>query len=509
MEKETMAKKQLLLESRGGQTRLALIEDGTLAEMYVERTGQEKLVGNLYVGRVMNVLPGMQAAFVDIGLSKNGFLYAGDIQVDRGILGPDAEALDQELRGQSIKKLIKSGQEVLVQVVKEPGGDKGPRLSMNVTLPGRLAVLLPTVKYVGVSRRIESEDERERLRALAEAVKPEGMGLIVRTAAQGVCGEALKRDIEYLARLWASIKDKACFTAAPKLLHRDLSLTHRAVRDMLLPDVDVLAIDGQAAYEDALKNAAMLSPEMKDKVLRCEGGGLFDANRVNAQVEKALSRRVWLKSGGYLVFDYAEALTVIDVNTGKYVGKKTLSDTVFEINLEAAREIAHQLRLRDIGGIIVIDFIDMDEASHRAALLDLLAAELKRDRTKTNLVGFTGLGLVEMTRKKVHQPLYTALTEPCPECSGGGRVVGAETVAREILSELQKAATGGGAWLVVARDDVAERLLLLGAPEGVRAYVRADAGRKKSVYEIKPVNAHELPKGSRPLSQVSFQEQLP
>ncbi|MEA5066161.1 MAG: ribonuclease E/G, partial [Eubacteriales bacterium] len=226
--------KQLLLESRAGQTRLALLEDGSLSELYVEREGREKLVGNLYLGRAMNVLPGMQAAFVDIGLSKNGFLYAGDIQLDRRSLGPDAAALEQALSGQSISKLIRPGQEVLVQVVKEPGGDKGPRLSMNATLPGRMAVLLPTLSYVGVSRRIESPAERDRLRALAERLKPQGMGLIVRTAADGAGEEALARDIAYLVRLWDSIVERARYAIAPSLVHRDLSLTHRAGRDMLL-----------------------------------------------------------------------------------------------------------------------------------------------------------------------------------------------------------------------------------------------------------------------------------
>ncbi|MEA4899459.1 ribonuclease E/G [Bacillota bacterium Meth-B3] len=416
--------KQLLLESRAGQTRLALLEDGSLSELYVEREGREKLVGNLYLGRAMNVLPGMQAAFVDIGLSKNGFLYAGDIQLDRRSLGPDAAALEQALSGQSISKLIRPGQEVLVQVVKEPGGDKGPRLSMNATLPGRMAVLLPTLSYVGVSRRIESPAERDRLRALAERLKPQGMGLIVRTAADGAGEEALARDIAYLVRLWDSIVERARYAIAPSLVHRDLSLTHRAVRDMLLPDVESLTVDGESALTAARAHAAMLSDELPAKIRpHSDSYPLFEAHRIDAQTEKALGRKVWLKSGGYLVFDYAEALTVIDVNTGRYVGRKTLSDTVFEINREAASEIARQLRLRDIGGIIVIDFIDMDLDEHREALLAHFAQALKRDRTKTNLVGLTGLGLVEMTRKKVHQPLHTILTETCPTCQGSGRVV--------------------------------------------------------------------------------------
>ncbi|MEF9895374.1 MAG: ribonuclease E/G, partial [Clostridia bacterium] len=258
--------KELLMESFLGQTRLALLEDGDLCELYIERAGQEKLVGNIYMGRVVNVLPGMQAAFVDIGAEKNGFLYAGDIQLDIRSLGPDGQALNEQLKEMSIKKLIRAGQQVLVQVVKEPGGSKGPRLSGNITLPGRLVVLLPTVGYVGVSRRIESEQERLRLRTLSEALRPEGMGLIVRTAAEGADEETLKTDIAYLTRLWEAIHLTGDHSTAPALLHCDLSLINRSVRDMLLPDVKRLLIDGKDAHEVARKNAAMLRESLTEKV---------------------------------------------------------------------------------------------------------------------------------------------------------------------------------------------------------------------------------------------------
>ena len=492
--------KELLLEAAGAQTRLAVIEDGSLCEMYIERRGREKLVGNIYMGRVVNVLPGMQAAFVDIGLEKNGFLYAGDIQIDRRGLGPDAQQLEEQLKSLSIKKLVKPGQQVKVQVVKDPGGAKGPRLSGNVTLPGRMVVLLPTVGYVGVSRRIESEAERARLRQLAEGLRPKGMGLIVRTAAEGAQAQTLKGDIDYLVRLWESICQLAQHTTAPAVLHRDLSLINRSVRDMLLPGVKCLRVEGREAYETARKNAALLSQEMAGKVsLYDDRLPLFDLYRVDAQMEKAMTRKVWLGSGGYLVFDYAEALTVIDVNTGKFVGKKSLSDTVFKINCEAVAEIARQLRLRDIGGIVVIDFIDMEEEEHREALLQLLRKELKKDRTKTNLVGLTGLGLVEMTRKKVHQPIHTLVKQACPLCQGSGQVLTAESIAYAALSRLRAAAQGEGAWLIQCHPEVAGQLLLIGAPQEIKAYVKAEPERGREDFTLTAALEHNLPPKSRPL----------
>ncbi|NLG23866.1 MAG: Rne/Rng family ribonuclease, partial [Clostridiales bacterium] len=348
--------KDILLEVGPSQTRLALLEDGDVAELYIERAGSERGTGNILLGRVANVLPGMQAAFVDIGQPKNGFLFAGDIRIDPSEFGPEADALGDQLRRLPIQKLVKSGQEILAQVIKEPGGDKGPRITNHVTLPGRLTVLLPTVNYVGISRRIDDEAERGRLRELAEAARPEGMGLIVRTAAEGAQPEELAHDVEYLKRLWASIVARAAAAKAPALLHRDEGLAHRAVRDMLTDEVRALWVDDKAQFEQLRDAAALISPDLAARVaLHDNERPLFALHRVDAALERALSRKVWLKSGGYLVFDYAEALTVIDVNTGKFTGSHSLSDTVFAINCEAAAEIARQIRLRNIGGIIVID----------------------------------------------------------------------------------------------------------------------------------------------------------
>ena len=496
--------RELLVECAGDQTRLAVVEDGELAEFYIERKGHEKLVGNIYKGRAANVLPGMEAAFVDIGMEKNGFLYAGDILVDKTDFGLDPHALEQELKNLSIKKLLKVGQEILVQVIKEPGGSKGPRLTSHITLPGRLAVLLPTVGYVGVSRRIEAEDERARLRAMAEALKPQGMGLIIRTAAEGVCEADLERDVKYLKQLWDSIAQRAAATSAPALLHRDVSLVYRAVRDMLVGGVKSLIIDDAQQYALARSTAEMLSPELAQKVIHHSAEApVFEPYRIDAQAEKALLRRVWLKSGGYLVFDYAEALTVVDVNTGKFVGKHSLSDTVFQTNCEAVIELARQLRLRDIGGIIVIDFIDMDRAEQREQLLTLLRKELKKDRTKTNLVGITELGLVEMTRKKVHQPIHTLLMQPCACCQGSGRVLSDESIARAALSELRARSAAGqsSAFLIETTPAVAGQMLLLGCRLQAKAYVLASELRKSGDYIISPVAEGELPPKARQIQK--------
>lgn len=486
-------RKELLMECEGDQTRLALMEDGELAEMYLERAGQEKLTGNIYVGRVANVLPGMQAAFVDIGLDKNAFLYVGDIGAKQDF-DADAEAFQSQLAQLSIKKLVRPGQELLVQVVKVPGGSKGPRITSHITLPGRMLVLLPTVGYVGVSRRIEDETERTRLRELASRLCPEGMGLIVRTAAAGAEESMLRSDVEYLLRLWQSIQRRGTTSTAPALIHRDLGLVHRAVRDMLTDEIERFQIEGERQYAEACEAAELISVGLREKIQLYEGESpLFDVYRVDAKFEKALARRVWLKSGGYLVFDYTEALTVIDVNTGKFVGKSSLSDTVFQINCEAAEQIARQLRLRDIGGIIVIDFIDMDRPEQREELLAVLRRALKRDRTHTNLSGLTGLGLVEMTRKKLRQPVHTLLMQPCDACQGSRYVLTDESIARAALHDLRGRAGQSPAFLVKTSPGVAGQLMLLGSP--VRAYAQVVPGY--SGYEISPAVEHALPPKTR------------
>ena len=427
-------KKELLLERAGNQTRLAVMEDGRLCEIYYERGSRTKLAGNIYAGRVQNVLPGMNAAFVDIGLNKNAFLYAGDILVDTR----DDQALQTRLEGARIEKLVRPGQMILVQVVKEPGGSKGPRVSCSVTLPGRLCVLLPTIEYTGVSKKIDGGEERKRLLGAASAlVKRYGAGIIVRTAAEGAPAEEIEADYLRLMEMWEKIRTAGSCSAVPKLIQDDGSLLLRSVRDMLDDSVESLRTDDPAIFKELKKTAAMLTPRLAGRIELAETQTpLFDLFRVDHQLEKAFSRHVYLKSGGTIVVDNTEAMTVIDVNTGKFTGKKNLRETIFSLNCEAADEIARQLRLRDIGGIVIIDFIDMDSAEDRQALLDHFREVLKNDRNRTNVLGMTALGLVEMTRKKVRRPLTKQLMRDCSACLGAGFEWTHESMAYRISREV-------------------------------------------------------------------------
>lgn len=490
--------KTILIDRLCGETCLALLEDGVLTELYFESKGREKLAGNIYLGRVENVLPGMNAAFVNIGLEKNAFLYAGDIQLDtRG-----DDALAEQLRGARIEKLVRPGQSIVVQVVKEPGGDKGPRVSCHITLPGRLAVLLPTVGYIGISRRITQDDTRARLHALAEGMTaPRGYGAIVRTAAQNADEASLRAEFDALERLWESTMRRAKTAVAPALLHRDDGLVERAVRDMLSTEVESVRTDDATLHAQLVETAATLAPGLSDRIVFDRTDmPLFDRFRVPKQAESAFKRRVWLKSGGYLVFDYTEALTVVDVNTGKFVGKRSLSETIFQLNCEAAREIARQLRLRDIGGIIVMDFIDMESPRQREELLEVLRACLREDRTHTNLAGMTELGLVEMTRKKVRQPIYKQKCHVCSACQGGGLVPLHDFTARQALYALRRRRMGGdlSPCLIVAAPPVAAVTLSIGAPEcGGTARVLADATLEEDSFRLEPYAEETPPSGAR------------
>jgi len=415
-------KKQLIVDIGASENRVALLEDNELAEIYIEKAGAETMVGNIYRGKVSSVLPGMQAAFVDIGYDKNAFLYAGDIIAKKDYSDDDDEGVNV-VKDCNISDLVSVGQELTVQVVKEPIGSKGPRVTTNITLPGRHLVLLPDAEYTGVSRRIENEAERAKLKKIAEELRPEGMGLIVRTASEGMEKEEFIDDLNFLLKLWGSIREKEKSGHVPRCIHKDLNLVYRMVRDMFTKDIDKFIINDRSYYEKIVELTDIISPGLKRRVeyfsKECD---LFEYYQLESKLAKALARKVWLKCGGYLVIDRTEALTVIDVNTGKYVGRSSLEDTVLKTNLEAAGEIARQIRLRDIGGIIIIDFIDMHEQEHQQMVMDRLKQALKRDRTKTIVVGMTGLGLIEMTRKKVRQELSTILHVDCPYCDGTGKL---------------------------------------------------------------------------------------
>lgn len=419
--------KRLLISRDGLDTRVAVLEKGVLSELYMERPGRVSRVGNIYKGRVQNVLAGMEAAFVDIGLGRNGYLPADEI-VDSGTQGGT--------KGRRITELLRSGAEVLVQIVREGVGGKGPRLTMRLSLAGRYVVYMPGGSVSGASRRL-ADGERERLRAFCRALKPVGGGLIARTVADGADKEAIARDLRFLQRVWSGAARRAAAAQAPCLVYTEVELALRAVRDLSAVGVEAIVIDDAQLHRRVTNYLRAIAPGLAACVQRYEGSEpLFVCYGLEGETRKALSRRVELPSGGYLVIDPTEAMTVIDVNTGRYVGKRLLEETTLKINLEACREIVRQLRLRDVGGIIVIDFIDMDVESHREAVLAALRLELAADRTKTYVVALSPLGLVEMTRQNTTAGLREIMTCVCPTCRGEGRILSEQSAAIEVERRL-------------------------------------------------------------------------
>jgi len=424
--------KKIIVNCDNRATRVALLEKGKLVELDIERPLQHRVVGNLYKGIVANVLPGMQASFIDIGLDKNAFLYVDDVFTDWDEESPPPAR-------ESIEKLLRVGEEIMVQVIKEPYGSKGARVTGQITIPGRYLVLVPNADYIGVSKRIESQAERDRLRREVERLKPEQLGLIVRTVAEGVDSEVMEQDLQFLVQLWERILSRFQQKCAPAILYQDLSLTCRIARDLFVEEFNSFLIDNEHEYDKVREIVDYISPQLKSKVKYYrEKEPIFERYGIETEIERALAPQVWLKSGGYLVFDETEALTVVDVNTGRYIGRRNLADTILKTNLEAAEEIARQVRLRDIGGIIIIDFIDMSIEDHRRKVIDKLNNAIKNDRTKTYVLGLTNLGLVEMTRKKVRQDLSEYLQQPCPYCGGSGRVLTPLVVSTRIEGELKK-----------------------------------------------------------------------
>lgn len=430
--------KEIVIDVGPSQTRVALLENKELTEIYIERQNSERITGNIYKGRVENVLPGMQAAFIDIGLDKNAFLYVKDALPNTYFEEDDEYADPSRFKDYQIDELLKTGQEIMVQVMKEPIDTKGARVTTHITLPGRFAVLMPTVEYIGISRRIENEEERNRLKKIAEMLKPKGMGLIIRTAAEDCTAEDMEGDINFLLKLWDNIKQKQKSVVAPRIVHKDINIIYRTVRDMFTKDIDRLVINNKEHYEKVRELIGLISPQIKNRVeYYNKGYDIFEHFQIEQQLGKVMSRKVWLKCGGYIVIDQTEALTAIDVNTGKFVGTVDLKDTVLKTNIDASREIAKQLRLRDIGGIIIIDFIDMPDKEHENVVLEALKNALKKDRTRTNVLGITQLGLVEMTRKKVKQRIENVLLAPCPYCKGEGRILSSETIVKKIEKEIK------------------------------------------------------------------------
>ena len=469
---------QLLLVSRvGRETRVAVRQGGVLTAYHVERDGDRGQVGNVYVGRVTRVLPGIQAAFVDVGLPRAAFLYGGDVRWDprsppEGMKVPDEDVLETR---PPIQKILREGQKVVVQVAKDPIGTKGARVSGYLSLPGRFLVFLPDVDHVGVSRRIEDDNERQRLREMMQGQRGEHEGFIVRTACEGKEWPVLQEDVEYLRRLWLHVHKRIQEAKGPEIIHEDLELGIRAVRDLMSAETEKVLVNDPDLFQRIKDFASQFLPALAPRVQLYDGiEPMFDHYAVEMELDRLLGRKVWLKSGGYIVIDQTEALVAIDVNSGRYVGHDTLEETTLRVNLEAVREIVHQLQLRDIGGIIVIDFIDMVEVAHREEVFRALVDELKTDRARTHVLPISEFGLVEMTRKRVREDVVRYLSEPCRYCDGRGYTKSRETVTQEVFNSLRREALKRPAdWIEVrCHPDVADQLV-----ESEREYLLAIEGR--------------------------------
>ena len=467
------------------ETRVGVQEGSLLTDLYVERHRHRSIVGSVYKGVVTNVLPGMQAAFVDIGLHKDAFLYAGDYTTNLGdyaramLAGGDEdgdagdadvdieEAEPRREASAPIEDLLRKGQEVLVQVSKESLGTKGARITSFISLPGRYVVYMPQAHHIGVSRRIRDEQERDRLRAALRSRELPAGGFILRTNAEGKGEAEFAADVEFLSRLWAQIQSRYEQAQAPAVLHEEGDLTFRVVRDLFSPEVDEFVIDAKEVYDKCLGYVETLVPALVARVrLHDDRQPVFEAFGIEKEIEKALRRRVWLKSGGYIVIDHTEALVSIDVNTGKYVGKRDFEQTVLKINLEAVGEIVRQIRLRDLGGIIIIDFIDMEREEHREQVEKALTKALAEDKARTNVLAISELGLVEMTRKRVRQDLRGLLSVSCPTCKGSGVIKADATLAAEIFRAVQAKVAGA--------DDGAGREVVVRVHPDVARYLEGD-----------------------------------
>lgn len=435
---------EILINATSYEVRLALVEDGNLSEFHMQRPTEKGLMGNIYKGKVVRVLPGMQAAFVDIGLERTGFLYVDDVCVssDSPAHSPcitDCAQTHIRAQGMHIEDILRDGQDILVQVSKDPIGTKGARLTCHITLPCRNLVFIPLTDHIGISRKIEDEAMRTQLKNLIEEIRPQGSGFIVRTVAEHASRDELEADMEYLMLLWEGIVDRSAHAEAPCLVHEDLDITLRSIRDFFTKDVDALIIDDQQAYEKLLAHVSTFAPSLAEKItLYQDSTPLFEANNIEVEIARAIEKKVWLRSGGYIIIESTEALSVIDVNTGRYVGKSDLNDTIFKTNMEAAIEIAYQLRLRNIGGIIIIDFIDMEDDRHREELYGSFKEAVKKDKSRINILKLSEFGLVQMTRKRNSENLHQLMCEPCHYCSGEGMIKSRRTICYDIFRKISR-----------------------------------------------------------------------
>jgi len=447
--------KQIIINVTEHETRVALLEENNIAEFFIERGDVSDIAGNIYKGRVQRVLPGMQAAFVDIGLKQAAFIYVNDVinsnyneiedlltndgDIEANAFDSDASCASSALNSRewNIEELITEGQEIMVHVAKAPMGTKGPRVTAHISLPGRYLVLLPTSNHIGISRRIEDESERKRLKDMVSNLRQENFGYIVRTAGEGIREEKLAHEMGFLKNLWENIQKKYQTAPVPSLLHKELSVSLRAVRDLLMHEAEKLVIDSHSGYESILSFLDTFMPNLKNAVELYEGPEpIFDAYNLEGDISRTLRKKIWLKSGGYIIIEHTEALVAIDVNTGRYVGKYNLEETILKTNLEAVKEIAYQIRLRDIGGIIIIDFIDMAKKPNQEKVFNAVKDVFKKDRSKTHVLPMSEMGLIQMTRKRIRASLTRMLCEPCFYCEGEGFLTSRQTICYNIYREI-------------------------------------------------------------------------
>ncbi len=431
-------KKEIIINSTSSETRIALLEDEQLVELFVERPENERTVGDIYLGKVRKVIEGMRAAFVDIGWNQDAFLHFSDVGSGALSLENLADSLSEEDielddRGRAERAKLNVGENILVQIIKEPIGTKGPRITSQIALPGRFCVLMPGEKSIGVSRRVSDYRERRRLKSTASELRPEGCGLIIRTVAENKDEAAVRADVDALYKFWKMIERKSNSAPAPSLIYKDVSLASSVIRDLFTSDIDHLVVDSKALYREIEEYLKHVAPNLLDRLSIYNGQApIFDYYRIESEIEKTIARKVWLKGGGYVIIDHTEALVTVDVNSGRYVGKKNHEENSLQVNLMAAKEICRQLRLRDIGGIIVIDFIDLWEDKNRKRVEDEMRRELKKDRAKSDLAPISQFGLLEMTRQRIKPSLIYTFNSPCPTCEGSGLVASKETVMTAI-----------------------------------------------------------------------------
>ena len=429
---KTNQKRDIIINVSDFETRLAILEDSKLVELWVERPEAERRIGDIFKGMIKSVFPGIQAAFIDIGLEKNAFLHVTDLGIPPDLWDEKAHRRRRKPH-QKIEEVLKKDQEILIQIIKEPLGTKGPRVSSQISLAGRYLVLVPGEDRLAVSRKIKDLSQRRRLKKLVSELKPEGFGVIIRTIAEGKEKKEFKSDIKMLAKLWQRIKKRAEKKKAPALIHEDIGMISGVMRDILSPEVNEVVIDSKSEYKKILSYLKSIAPVYRSRVKRYDKDvPIFDFYNIEQEMEKMLDRKVWLKKGAYIVIDQTEAMVTIDVNTGRFVGKSSQRQTILKANLEAAKEIARQIRLRDVGGLLIIDFIDMDSEEDRRKVYDQFRAALRGDRSKSSILPISDFGLIEMTRERTKPSFIFTYSDPCPSCGGRGRVVSKETQATKI-----------------------------------------------------------------------------